>query len=40
MPQVGFKPTTPAFERAKTIHTSDHAATVVGLRLIYQHIDL
>jgi hypothetical protein len=30
MPCVGFKPTTPAFERAKTIHALDWAATVIG----------
>jgi hypothetical protein len=30
MPQVGFEPTTPVFERAKTIHALDCAATVIG----------
>jgi hypothetical protein len=30
MPLVGFKPTIPAFERAKTVHASDRAATVIG----------
>jgi hypothetical protein len=30
MPWVGFEPTIPAFEQAKTVHTSDSAATVVG----------
>jgi hypothetical protein len=30
MPWVGFEPTIPAFERAKTIHASDRAATVIG----------
>jgi hypothetical protein len=30
MPWVGFEPTIPAFERAKTVHASDHAATVIG----------
>jgi hypothetical protein len=30
MPRVGFEPTIPAFGRAKTVHASDRAATVVG----------
>jgi hypothetical protein len=30
MPWVGFEPTIPAFERAKTIHALDRAATVTG----------
>jgi hypothetical protein len=30
MPQVGFEPTIPVFERTKTVHTSDRAATVIG----------
>jgi hypothetical protein len=30
MPQVGFEPTTPVFERAKTFHASDPVAYVVG----------
>jgi hypothetical protein len=30
MPQVGFEHTTPVFERAKTVHTLDRAATVIG----------
>jgi hypothetical protein len=30
MPQVGFEPTVPVFERAKTVHALDHAATVLG----------
>jgi hypothetical protein len=30
MPQMGFEPTFPAFERAKTVHASDHAVTVIG----------
>jgi hypothetical protein len=30
MPRVGFEPTIPAFERAKTIHALDHAASVIG----------
>jgi hypothetical protein len=28
MPRVGFEPTTPVFERAKTVHVSDSAANV------------
>jgi hypothetical protein len=30
MPQVGFEPTIPWFERAKTVHVLDRAATVIG----------
>jgi hypothetical protein len=30
MPRVGFEPTIPAFERAKTIHVLDRAAIVIG----------
>jgi hypothetical protein len=31
MPWVGFEPTIPVFEQAKTFHASDRAATVIGL---------
>jgi hypothetical protein len=30
MPRVEFKPTTPVFERAKTVYALDRAATVSG----------
>jgi hypothetical protein len=30
MPPVGFEPTTPVFERAKTVHALDRAVTVIG----------
>jgi hypothetical protein len=30
MPQVGFEPTIPAFERAKTVNALDCEATVIG----------
>jgi hypothetical protein len=30
MPQVRFEPTIPVLERAKTVHASDRAATVIG----------
>jgi hypothetical protein len=30
MPQVGFKPTIPVFERAKTVRALGRAATVIG----------
>jgi hypothetical protein len=30
MPQVRFEPTIPAFERAKTVHALNRAATVIG----------
>jgi hypothetical protein len=29
-PQVGFEPTTPVFERVKTVHALDLAVTVIG----------
>jgi hypothetical protein len=31
MPRVGFKPTIPVFERAKTFHALDRMATAVGV---------
>jgi hypothetical protein len=31
IPCVGFETTTPVFERAKTVHALDRAATVIGL---------
>jgi hypothetical protein len=31
MPRVGFEPTTPELEQAKTVHALDGAATVIGL---------
>jgi hypothetical protein len=30
MPSVGFELTIPAFERTKTVHALDRAATVIG----------
>jgi hypothetical protein len=30
MPRVGLEPTIPAFQRAKTVHALDRAATVTG----------
>jgi hypothetical protein len=30
MPWVGFEPTIPAFERAKTVHALERAVTVIG----------
>jgi hypothetical protein len=30
MPRLGFEPTIPEFERAKTVHALDRAATVIG----------
>jgi hypothetical protein len=29
---MGFEPTIPAFERAKTVHALDRVATVIGIR--------
>jgi hypothetical protein len=40
MPQVGFEPTIPVFERAKTVHTLDRPTTVVGLGYKYFRIIL
>jgi hypothetical protein len=41
MPQVGFQPTIPMFEQAKTYHALDGAATVVvkfGIKMgNYEH---
>jgi hypothetical protein len=34
MPRLEFEPTIPAFEREKTVHALDRAATVIGLVLI------
>jgi hypothetical protein len=31
MPRVGFEPTIPVFERAKTVHALELAATVIGI---------
>jgi hypothetical protein len=33
MSQVGFEPTIPVFERAKTVHALDRASTVMGLQI-------
>jgi hypothetical protein len=30
MPQVGFEPSIPVFELAKTVHALDRTATVIG----------
>jgi hypothetical protein len=30
MPEVRFEPMVPVFERAKTVHAPDGAATVIG----------
>jgi hypothetical protein len=32
MPQVGFQPTIPMFERAKAVYALDRAATVINMR--------
>jgi hypothetical protein len=34
MPRVGFEPTIPAFERAKTVHALDRTTTVIGSNII------
>jgi hypothetical protein len=33
MPWVGFEPTIPAFERAKTVHALHCATTMIGLHI-------
>jgi hypothetical protein len=35
MPRVGFEPTIPVFERAKTVRVVDHAATVAGYEVLH-----
>jgi hypothetical protein len=35
MSWVGFEPTTQMFERTKTVHDWDRAATVIGLLILY-----
>jgi hypothetical protein len=35
MRRVGFEPTIPVFERAKTVHVLDRAATVISHKSIY-----
>jgi hypothetical protein len=35
MPQVGFEPTIPVFERGKAVHALDGAATVIGKLQFY-----
>jgi hypothetical protein len=30
VPRMGFEPTTPVFERAKTVHALDSVTTVIG----------
>jgi hypothetical protein len=37
MPRMGFEPTVPVFEWAKKVRALDHAATVTGISLIYEH---
>jgi hypothetical protein len=34
MPWVGFEPTVPASERAKTVHVLDLSATVTGSKFL------
>jgi hypothetical protein len=35
MPRMGFEPTIPVLQRAKTVHALDRAATVIGSIFIY-----
>jgi hypothetical protein len=39
MPWVGFEPTIPAFEQAKTVHVLHLAATVIGPADIQQELN-
>jgi hypothetical protein len=34
MPLVGFEPMAPVFERAKTVHALDRAATAIGFAVL------
>jgi hypothetical protein len=36
MPGVGFEPTIPVFELAKTVHALDRVATVIGPTGLWQ----
>jgi hypothetical protein len=36
MPRAGFEPTIAAFERAKTVHTLDRAAAMIGTEVYAQ----
>jgi hypothetical protein len=38
MPQAGFDPTIPVFERAKTVHDLDLTVTVISLQMHFFHI--
>jgi hypothetical protein len=38
MPRVGFEPTTPVFERAKTVHSLYSAATVIGFSSVIAEV--
>jgi hypothetical protein len=38
MPQLGFEPTIPMFERAKRVYALDMAATVIGIYMIYIYL--
>jgi hypothetical protein len=37
MPSVGFEPTIPAFQRAKTVHALDRAVTVIDTHNTYSN---
>jgi hypothetical protein len=38
MPRVGFDHLAPAFERAKTVHALDRAATVIGTAILLKFL--
>jgi hypothetical protein len=37
MIRVGFEPTIPVFERTKTVHALDRAASVIGMNMGHSH---
>jgi hypothetical protein len=39
MPRGGFEPMIPEFERAKTVHTLDRAATVTSFRSFWLSVN-
>jgi hypothetical protein len=38
MPRIGFESTIPAFERGKTVHALDRAATVIGCVILLRTV--
>jgi hypothetical protein len=40
MPRVGFEPSIPVFQRAKTVNASDRAAAVIGLKTSLMFLEI